>query len=109
MKIESEDTQFLGRVWFRNLPEHPPSTFKGVAVEDVTNGRVFVGSGVVVTITNFSGGANGNVIKILGDGTTTVSNNANIKTNTGANKLLAANKIYTFTYFDSTKLWVEDA
>lgn len=60
-----------------------------------------------VTITQFEYGYNLQTLKILGDGFTTIANNANIKTNTGANKLLAVNKVYTFTLFNG--VWVENA
>lgn len=58
------------------------------------------------TVTDFLYGQPPQTIKILGNGTMTISNNANIKTNTGANKVLAANKVYTFTLFD---IWYEDS
>lgn len=68
---------------------------------------ILLPSGSVVTITDFQGGNKNQTIKILGDGTTTIANNASIKTNTGANKLLAANKVYRFTFINS--IWYEDA
>lgn len=60
-----------------------------------------------VTITKFDDGQPNQEITILGDGQTTIANNATIKTNTGANKLLAANKVYRFTNFAG--IWYEDA
>jgi len=108
MRPVDEDVLFKGRVWFQNLPEHPVATFNGITIEDVTGGITFKASGAAITITNFTGGSDGYAIRILGDGTTTISNNANIKTNTGANKLLAVNKIYTFTYIDADKVWYEN-
>ena len=60
-----------------------------------------------VTITSFTGGSEGQEIKILGDGFTTIANNSSIKTNTGANKLLQALKIYTFTL--CLGVWYENA
>src|SRR4051812_5439390 len=59
----------------------------------------------IVTITQFDDGQDGQTIKLLGKATTTIANNANIATNTGANKVLAANKVYTFTRFNSK--WIE--
>lgn len=56
-------------------------------------------------ITNFSDGADGQTIRILGDGFTTVKNNATIKTNTTADKLLAAYKVYSFTLIE--EVWYE--
>ena len=59
------------------------------------------------TITNFTGGIVPMTIKILClDTNTTIANNATIKTNTGANKLLVANRVYTFS-LDGT-VWYED-
>lgn len=58
------------------------------------------------TVTQFVGGAEGQTIKILGDGNTTITNGTNIFTNTGANKLLLDNVVYTFTLFNT--IWYED-
>jgi len=59
-------------------------------------------------ITYFDDGFDGLDISILGDGFSTVVHNASkIKTNTGANHLLTAGKVYHFTRYDS--IWVEDA
>lgn len=77
-----------------------PSAFNG---QDL-----FSNDGVVRTVTDFTGGAIGQSISIRGDGNLTIANNANIKTNTAANKLLAANKIYRLTYYDDL-IWIEDA
>ena len=66
------------------------------------------GSGVVVTVSNFVGGADGQLLRVIGDGTTTVANNSKIKTNTAANKLLAVNKVYTFSYYLPDNLWIEN-
>lgn len=60
------------------------------------------------TITNFLLGQDSNSITILAaDGNTTIANNANIKTNTGADKLLTQNMVYRFTLFGL--IWYEDA
>lgn len=64
------------------------------------------GTGVVV-ITKFRNGQNGQTIKLLGHANTTITHGTNIFTNTGANKVLAANKVYTFTMFNN--LWYENA
>lgn len=61
---------------------------------------------VATTITNFKKGAEGQTLRLLGEGQTSVANNANIKTNTGALKLLAANIIYTFTMY--LNVWYEN-
>jgi hypothetical protein len=59
----------------------------------------------VVTITDFDDAQDGQEIFILGNANTTVSHNANIKTNTGANKVLAADKVYIFVNFNG--VWIE--
>ena len=66
------------------------------------------------TVTDFDKGSPHQVINIMGDGFTTVQHGTNIFTNTGANKLLAANKVYTFTRFETvpgnkTWKWYEGA
>lgn len=60
------------------------------------------------TITNFLNGVQPQTITIhCSDANTTIANNATIATNTGANKLLVANRIYRFTL--SGTVWIEDA
>lgn len=59
-------------------------------------------------ITYFDDGFDGKEISVLGDGFSTVKHNvAKIKTNTAADKLLSADKVYRFTRFSN--VWVEDA
>lgn len=108
MKIIQEDITYQGLVTFLVLPRESVDTFKVTATPSVKSLKRFISCGSVITITNFVGGADGQEIKILGDGNTTIANNANISTNTGANKLLALNKVYTFTYFQSKNIWAED-
>lgn len=108
MKQEQEDVQFLGRVIFTTLPDSPVSQLKPAsATPYVTNGKTFKEGGSVVSITNFLGGADGQEIIIKGAGFTTIVHGTYIKTNTGANKLLAANRVYRFIYFNEDRLWVE--
>jgi hypothetical protein len=57
-------------------------------------------------VTNFLQGQEGQEIIVLGDGQTTIKNNANILTNTAADKLLLADYIYKFVLFNSK--WYED-
>ncbi len=59
------------------------------------------------TVTNFLHGQDGQELAILGNGNTTITHGTNIFTNTGANKVLATNKVYVF-YFFGTK-WYEGA
>ncbi len=74
-----------------------------------------------VTVTGAKGGQDGQTVRILGDGQTTISHNAAVTkpaepflTNTGANKLLSANKVYRFNRFlnagdPQNGKWIEDA
>jgi len=81
----------------------------GDTAPSVKNLEKFIAANDAPTnILNFKDGQDGQTITILGDGQTTVVYGANtIITNTGVDKLLAANKVYRFTRFNS--VWVEDA
>lgn len=85
-------------------------TFKPAdATPSVLNKRVFAaGNTGAQNVTYFDDGFDGQPISILGDGFTTVVHDiTKIKTNTVANKLLTAGKVYRFTRF--SKIWIEDA
>lgn len=60
---------------------------------------------VSVTITQFDQGQDCQELNILGDGFTTIANNSNIKTNEGADKLLAVNTVYRFINYSN--VWYE--
>jgi hypothetical protein len=109
MKLEDEEVFFNNVVSFRVLPKSPVDKFQLTdTTPSVKNCENWICQNVAgVVVTNFDDGAVGQKINILGDGFTTISNNAFIKTNTGANKLLAVNKIYRFHNFNN--IWVEDA
>lgn len=81
---------------------------KGDTTPSVLNTEklAFVNAGATL-VTKFDDGQPGQEITLLGDNNTTIANNAVIKTNTGANKLLAPNKVYRFTNFGG--IWYEDA
>jgi hypothetical protein len=49
-----------------------------------------------ITVTNFVNGFFGKTIRLIGNSNITIANNANISTNTGANKVLVNDKVYTF-------------
>lgn len=64
----------------------------GTTTPDVT-GTSFLNlrdTATPVTITNFTGGITGQTLDVIGTASITIANNANIKTNTGANKVMAA-------------------
>lgn len=106
-KFFTEDVVFLGRVEHRNLPIQLSDTLFDSATPDVTNRVLMKASGIVVSITNFIGGRDTQLLRIVGDGTTTIVHGTYIKTNTGANKLLSANKVYSFSYIGSDRVWYE--
>lgn len=106
MRRFDEEVIFGGITRFNVLPSKPLDTLNGTT-PSVENCEAWKGSGNVVTITNFLDGADQQTILILGDGTTTISNNANIKTRTGANVLLGANLIYKFTLIEN--IWYAHA
>lgn len=99
MKRFDEEVIFNAITRFPILPAVVLDTLDG-ATPSVENCTTFKGAGNVVTIINFLDGGENQTIKILGDGTTTIANNANIKTRTGANVLLGANLIYQFTLIE---------
>lgn len=105
----ADAVEFGSTVRFTELSEQPILTARAAAttisVLNVT--RVSLSSTAPVTLTDFTNGQIGQEIKVRGDGQTTAQNGTRIFTNTGANKLLAANRVYTFTLFGTT--WVENA
>lgn len=78
------------------------------AIPDTT-GTTFIvlTHGVATTITNFTGGYSGKTIRLRGNVNATIANNATINTNTGADKILVASRIYTFTNYNG--IWYENA
>lgn len=109
MKLIQEDTTFQGLVYFLVLPFVASDTFKNTATPNVFGRAVFKASGSVVTITNFLNGSDGQTIRIIGDGTTTIQNNTNIITNpAGTDIVLNSNVVYRFTYLKSTETWYGD-
>lgn len=104
----TEQTIFNAPTQFNVLPTKQGSKFPiGSVTPSVLNVENWtcINTGAI-TITNFKNGSNYQSLKILGDGFTSIANNANIVTNTGAVKLLLANKVYRFTLFGL--IWVED-
>jgi hypothetical protein len=72
--------------------------------------HIILSDSVPTTHTNFKNGRDGQPLQVIStNGNATIANNANIATNTGANKLLTANLVYRFTYHKLTGKWHEDA
>ena len=97
------------RTLYEIVPDTPIDSIKKTAtIPSVLNrNKLKCINTAPITITNFIGGAAGQTIQLLGEGQTTITNNTTIKTNTGAAKLLAANKVYTFTLFGA--VWYENS
>lgn len=104
MRVEYDEIIFDNATQFNTLPRKSLSTLTSTT-PDVANVEFFLTTGSL-TITNFLQGSDCQRIHILGNGTTIISHNSNIKTNTGANKTLLADKIYRFTYLNN--IWYED-
>jgi hypothetical protein len=105
--IESREVIFENKV-IHLIPPTEVSGFVDTATPLVKNLTLCELKNTGATnITNFIGGQEGTAVRFLGDGFSTVVHGSNIKTNTGANKLLAANIIYTFTYLND--VWYEHA
>jgi hypothetical protein len=109
MQSIREATTFHAPVRFNIPPTQSSQRFVAAdTTPSVLNHEYWIANNIgAVTVTNFDDGSDCHELRVLGDGFTTVANNANIKTNTGANKLLAANKVYRFTNFNG--VWYEDA
>lgn len=107
MKTEREEVIFENFVQFTAGIKRIAQKFIATdTTPTVKNNELWIANNTgAVTVTQFDEGAEGQPINILGDGFTTIANNANIKTNTGANKLLAANRLYKFVRINS--IWYE--
>jgi len=104
-----DEVLFQGPVTFAELP------YQGFSILPLSNTtpsalnitRFKAANFAATSITNFLFGQDGQEIKILGDGSTTITHGTFIKTNTAANKLLVVDKVYTFTLF--SVVWIENA
>lgn len=81
-------------------------TLENSTTPSVKKLRKWIASGAVVIIDDFLDGYNGKELFIIGDGTSTVAHGAKIKTNTGANHALAADRLYIFLRHDG--VWIEN-
>lgn len=104
-----EPTFFRNRVKFIILPDVNGDIIPAGITVPIIKGRNVLAfqNTAPLSITNFTGGALYQTIKLIGDGFTTLKHNATIKNNTGADKLLAVNKAYNYTLINN--IWIEDA
>jgi hypothetical protein len=116
VSCEGDNYGSNGLVWLPNSAFVAPAfTVSNSVIKSTSGSTISVTAATVLVlaysgatnVTNFTNGVNGNVLKVLGDGNVTLVNGASIVTNTGANKLLALNKIYTFT--NIAGVWYENA
>lgn len=105
--IEERRIIFKGLIDFLILPTAYELSIKTQPTPRVSNIQVLIPMGAVNTITDFIGGADNQMLRILGDGVVIIANNFRIKTNTGANKTLLVNKVYTFHCINN--VWYESA
>lgn len=99
-----------------------PKGYTGVASKDTATPNVrdlavvHTNNSIAKTVTNFIGGIDPQTIRVIpndpgiavgANSNTTIANNANIVTNTGANKLLKQGFTYQFTYSGVTGKWHE--
>lgn len=105
----ADPVDFLATVRLYQLIENPIEVidFVPTTINVLNITRVELKNTTAVTVTNLIGSQEGQEVKILGDGYTTIQHGTNIFTNTAANKLLAVNKVYTFTKFSTG--WIENA
>src|SRR3954463_7568745 len=103
--IYHERVVFDGPTEFNKLPTKRVIPFiKLDTTPSVRDNEFFKATNTgAITVTQFDDGQECQRLHILGDGFTTVKNNANIITNTGADKLLVLNRVYRFTNFN--RIW----
>ena len=79
------------------------------ATPDLSAGNVFkTNNGAPITITNFTGGVDSQVITVnCGETNTTIQNNSNIVTSTAADIACTVNKAQDFTYDAAQVKWVQ--
>jgi hypothetical protein len=98
---------FLGSA--PSMPASPVRPASGTTVIDVANTSFVVLSAYssATTVTGFSHPVTGQSVKLLGNSNVTMQNNSTIVTNTGADKTLATDRVYEFTYYNGK--WFESA
>ncbi len=97
--IESAQTKLvLDKEFVKNLGSS--------VTPSVLNLKTFKADNIApVTVTNLTDGQDGQPVRILGDGQTTMQHGAKIRTNIGADKLLLADMFYSFLKIDG--IWYE--
>lgn len=104
-RLEHDEIIFLAPVIHSKLAKKFISTLKTSTTPSVLDCEVWRSPSGPVSVTNFTDGADGQDLYILGNGNLTLVHGTSIKTSTGANKVLAANKIYHVKLIDN--VWYE--
>ena len=106
MDVFRDMVLFEGDVIFKRPIRNEISIFDGSGdINTAGVSRLKAANNSPQNVSYFVGGVEGQTIMVLGDGNTTIVNSSDIRTNTGADKLLAAETVYTFTLFDG--VWYE--
>lgn len=110
--IDTQTAQWNVATSFGNAPvhsNHAPNSTVNLTTQSVAGTGLLNLSGytAATTMTNFTGGTQGQTLAVLGNANVTLQHGTSIYTSTGANKLLAGNKIYRFTLLGA--IWYEDA
>ena len=93
---------FDGPITFSQLPKRTLKRIKGSGTLDLTNlETIKFANAAPVSYSNIKGGANGQRVLVLGDGQSTINNNAKIKTYSGGNVLLSNDVTYELVYVDT--------
>jgi hypothetical protein len=97
--IISNPIEFESSVRFRELIETPLETIKATTTTPnvLNNTKIVLSSTAPVNVTNFLNGQEGQTIFVVGDGQSTIKNNATISTNGNADKLASSGSVYCFT------------
>ncbi len=108
-KIFNEPVEFEAEVRHKVIPHvfvdklQPLSTTPRVS--NVT--AVIASATAPITVTDFTKGSDGQPLRILGDGFTTVAHNAKIKRIIGSTSLLEIDRVYEFIFLEN--IWYEVA
>ena len=111
--IIEEETIFNSPVTFNVSNKVVVDTLVG-GFPSVANKSLLLSHAAAAIITDFQDGSIGQTLSILGNGNTTITHGTNIFTNTGANKVLAADVVYRFTFIQTdpsdptSGKWYED-
>ena len=97
-----------GRIQTDRIADKSTAVITG-ATPDVSNRNIFkTNNGSPTTITNFANGVASQVITVIcGEANTTIQNNLNIVTASGADIACTANKAQDFTYDASQMKWIQ--